>query len=131
MSISHRVLENDFYLLKLDRPLSGRWAKELEQKFEDAHTRGARRVIVDFEDVAFVDSRGLAALVAGYKLFGSNKQNFRLAALQDQPTLLLELTMFDRIFQVCDNVAVAIDQKSKHQPQLRQSAPAFVSLPVA
>jgi anti-sigma B factor antagonist len=131
MSISHRVLENNLHLLKLDRPLSGRWATELEQKFEDACTRGARRVIVDLEDVAFVDSRGLAALVAGYKLFGSNKQNFRLAALQEQPTLLFELTMFNRIFQICDSVAAAISQKSRRQSQVTQSAPAFVSQPIA
>jgi anti-sigma B factor antagonist len=102
MSISHRILETDVHLLKLNRPLSGRWANELEQKFKDVLNRGAKRVIVDLEDVPFVDSRGLAALVEGYKTFGSNGQNFRLAALQEQPRLLLELTMFDKIFDLCN-----------------------------
>jgi anti-sigma B factor antagonist len=102
MNILHRVLDADVHLLKLNRPLSGRWATELEQKFKDALNRGAKRVIVDLEDVPFVDSRGLAALVKGYKTFGSNGQNFQLAALQEQPRLLLELTMFDKIFDLCN-----------------------------
>jgi anti-anti-sigma factor len=108
MTILHRVLEKDLHLLKLNRPLNGHQAKELEQAFSDAFSCGARRVVVDLEDVPFVDGQGLAALVTGYKLFGHNNQNFRLAALQEQPTLLLELTMFNRIFHVFDNVAAAV-----------------------
>jgi anti-sigma B factor antagonist len=126
MSILHRTLDTDVHLLKLSRPLSGRWANELEQKFNDALSRGAKRVIVDLEDVPLVDSRGLAALVKGYKTFGSNGQNFQLAALQEQPRLLLELTMFDRIFQVFDTVAEAIESIPYHSIQFVQEARAFV-----
>jgi anti-anti-sigma factor len=106
--------------------LSGRWANELEQKCKDALNRGARRVIVDLADVPLVDSRGLAALVEGYKTFGSNKKNFQLAALQEQPKLLLELTMFDRIFQVFDSVAEATESIPHHSIQFVQEVRAFV-----
>ena len=126
MSILHRILETDVHLLKLNRPLSGRWANELEQKFKDALDRGARQVVVDLEDVPLVDSRGLAALVKGYKTFGSNGQTFQLAALQEQPRLLLELTMFDRIFQVFDSVAEAIESIPQHSIQFVQETRAFV-----
>jgi anti-anti-sigma regulatory factor len=71
----------------------------------------------------------LAALVAGYKLFGSDKQNFSLAALQEQPKLLFELTMFDRIFQIFDTVGEASrPMPAQHKPLLGR-APAFVSQP--
>jgi anti-sigma B factor antagonist len=126
MSILHHVLETDIHLLKLNRPLSGRWAKELERKFRDAFNRGARQVIIDLEEVPFVDSRGLAALVAGYKIFGSKRQNFRLAAPQDQPKLLFELTMFNRIFQIFDSVTGATAPKVSGQTEL-QHTPAVVS----
>jgi len=131
MTILHRVLEKDLHLLKLNRPLNGRQATELEQSFKDAFNCGAKRVVVDLEEVPFVDGQGLAALVTGYKLFGRSNQNFRLAALQDQPTLLLELTMFDRIFQVFDNVAAAVLLKPGHQSPARRSAPVFAPQPVA
>ena len=126
MSILHRILETDVHLLKINRPLSGRWANELEQKFKDALDRGARQVVVDLEDVPLVDSRGLAALVKGYKTFGSNGQTFQLAALQEQPRLLLELTMFDRIFQVFDSVAEATESIPQHSIQFVQETRAFV-----
>jgi anti-sigma B factor antagonist len=125
MSILHRTLNADVHLLKINRPLSGRWANELEQKFKDALDRGARRVVVDLEEVPLVDSRGLAALVKGYKIFGSNGQNFQLAALQEQPRLLLELTMFDRIFQVFDSVAEATESIPHHSIQFVQEARTF------
>lgn len=130
MNIIHRELARDVDLLKLNRPLNGRWAKELELKFQDAFHRGAKRVVVDLQDVPFVDCLGLAALVAGYRLFGSNRQNVVLVGLQDQPTLLLELTMFDRIFQVFDSVAEVMGSQPFRQEQVHQPVPTFASQPV-
>jgi anti-anti-sigma factor len=129
MSIIHRELARDVDLLKPNRPLNGRWAKELELKFQEAFHRGARWVVVDLQDVPFVDCLGLAALVAGYKLFGSKKQNVVLVGLQDQPTLLLELTMFDRIFIVFDSVAEVMGSQSFRQEQVHQPAPKFAPQP--
>jgi anti-anti-sigma factor len=129
MSIIHRVLDRNIHLLQPNQPLNGRWAKELELKFQDAQHRGARQVIVDLTNVSFVDCSGLAALVAGYRLFGRNhKQNFQVVALQDQPKLLLELTMFDRIFSVAGSIAEAMGTPSSRQPQRHQPVPALVSL---
>ena len=112
MSIASTVLKANSHLLKVNGPLNGQSAQALEQKFWDVHGCGASHVIVDLANVPFIDSRGLAALVKGFKVFGSEKQNFRLAALQDQPKLLLELTMFDKIFQVFDTVEEALGSKS-------------------
>jgi anti-sigma B factor antagonist len=130
MSILPRVINKDLQVLKVDRPLSGRCADELEQKFADARSYGVKHVVVDLEDTAYIDSRGLAALVAGYKLFGSDKHNFRLAAPQDQPKLLFELTMFDRIFAVFDNVVDAVGVTVAHRQPARRMTPSFVSQPV-
>jgi anti-sigma B factor antagonist len=128
MSILHRILDKDLHVLKINRPLNGRSAKELEQKFQEAFDCGAKRVIVDLEEVPFIDSSGLSALVIGYRLFGHDSHNFRLAAPQEQPKLLFELTMFNRIFQVFDTLTSAIETKAAIWPRLRQHAPAFASL---
>jgi anti-anti-sigma factor len=76
------------------------------QLFRDISRQGAEKVIVNLEDVPLIDSHGLAALVIGLKIFDDGKK-LRLAAPQAQPRLLLELTMFDRIFQISDSVADA------------------------
>ena len=108
MSISHTMLGANVHQLKINGPLNGRQAQALEQKFWDVHGCGAKQIIIDLEDVPFIDSQGLTALVRGFKVFGSKKHDFRLAALSDQPRLLLELTMFNRIFQVFDTVDEAV-----------------------
>ncbi len=104
--ISHTVLENGVHLINLSQPLHATIAQETMQLFRDASRQGAEKMIVNLEKVPFIDSQGLAALVFGLKLFG-NKSNFCLAAPQLQPRLLFELTSFDQIFYLCDNVAAA------------------------
>jgi anti-anti-sigma regulatory factor len=88
------------------------------------------RVVVDLADVPFIDSPGLALLVAGYHLFGSRPQNFRLAALQKQPQLLLELTGFDHIFQCFATASEALAAEPAlppRSPGYRLPAPKFVT----
>jgi anti-anti-sigma factor len=104
--ISHTVLENDLHLINLSQPLQAALARETMQLFRDISRQGAGRVIVNLEDVPFIDSHGLAALVVGLKIFDDG-ENLRLAAPQAQPKLLFELTMFDRIFHIADSVAEA------------------------
>ena len=104
--IAHTILENEVHLIQPNRALHADLASETIQLFRDISSRGAKKVIVNLEHVPFIDSHGLAALVIGLKIF-DNGQNLRLAAPQAQPRLLFELTMFDRIFQIADNVASA------------------------
>jgi anti-anti-sigma factor len=58
---------------------------------------GVPRVVVDMAEVPFVDSRGLMALLHGFRLFGSDRRRFRLVGLQDQPRLLLQITGADQL----------------------------------
>jgi anti-anti-sigma factor len=131
MSITQRKLAGNVYLIELSGPLNVTHAEEVGQCFEKMAAKGVERVVVNLARVPFIDGPGLAALVAGYKLFG-NGQNFRLAGLQIQPKLVLELTGFDRIFQVLDAVTEtpAVEPtaavKSSRQIQSSHHAPAYV-----
>jgi anti-sigma B factor antagonist len=104
--ISHTVLENDIHLIDLNQPLHAQQAREAMQLFREMSQQGVKKVIVNLENVPFIDSHGMAALVVGLKIFDDGG-NLRLAAPQAQPKLLLELTMFDRIFSITDSVAEA------------------------
>lgn len=87
-------------VLNLNEPLNGRHADRVEQLFREMSTRGVECVVVNLREVPFIDSRGLATLIAGYEVFGGRAKNFRLAAVQEQPQLVLELTGFDQVFEV-------------------------------
>lgn len=105
MTISHTVLDHEVVLVKLDQPLHAQAARETMRLFNDLAQRGAQKVIVNLENVPFIDSHGLATLAAGLKLFDG--RNLRLAAPQAQPKLLFELTAFDQVCHIADSVAGA------------------------
>ncbi len=98
MSVGHRESTLDVHLVQLSGPLNVRRAADVIQLFRDLCNQGIERVLVNLAHVPFIDSRGLAALIAGYRLFGSDSQNFRLTGIQDQPRLVFELTGFDQVF---------------------------------
>jgi anti-anti-sigma factor len=100
-----REAASERYLVSLSGPLNINRSEDIIQLFRDLAKRGMKRVVVNLEDVPFVDSQGLAALIAGYKIFGSDARNFRLIGIQDQPGLVFELTGFNRIFQTDTNSA--------------------------
>lgn len=104
--ISHTVLDNGVHLVNLEQPLHASQARETMQLFREMSQQGAEKVIVNLENVPFIDSHGLAALVVGLKIFDDGEK-LRLVAPQDQPRLLFELTMFDQIFHITENVAEA------------------------
>ncbi len=126
MSLSSNESVADIHIVKLNGPLNVSQAEAVIQRFRDIAEQSPEQVVVDLEDVRFIDSRGLFALVTGYKLFGSESQNFRLAAPQDQPKLLFELTGFDHIFQIFDTVAEAVAAESNIEIQLPMNPPAYV-----
>ena len=105
--LSHSKIDMEIHLVNLAGPLNENQFEEVTRIFKDIAEQGIKRVVVSLAEVPLIDSRGLAALIAGYKFFGSEPKNFRLAALQDQPRLVFELTGFDNIFQIFDTVAAA------------------------
>ena len=112
MRILHNILEADIHLLKLNGPLSGPVAEEIKQTIKGIYDQGAKHIIVNLEEVPFIDSRGLAVLAVALKSPGYDGRTFCLVAPQPQPKLVFELTGFDRIFQIFDNVAEAVAQPS-------------------
>jgi anti-anti-sigma factor len=104
MSSVYREAAEDNHLVTLTGPLNALRAERTVQLFQDISEHGIERVVVNLEDVPFIDSSGLAALIAGYKIFGSDADNFQLIGAQDQPRLVFELTGFDHIFRTDDHL---------------------------
>jgi anti-anti-sigma factor len=108
-------------LVRPSGPLNSGQAEALMHIFWKFSTHGVRRVIVALDDVPFIDSHGLAALITGFRLFG----DFRLVGAQDQPKLLFELTGFDRVFQSSESLAHISAAKASIQalPVARRQSP--------
>ena len=65
-------------------------------------------LIVDLEQVDYMDSSGVATLVEGLQLTGRYKGSFRIASLNDGVREVFELARLDKVFDVYDNLDQAL-----------------------
>ena len=108
MEISSKSVSPNVSVVSLNGALNARSAEEAKQNFRNLVEEGITQVIVDLNEVPFIDSSGLAALVSGLKTLGGEASNLKLAAPQSQARLLFELTMFDRVFEIHDTIDDAL-----------------------
>ncbi|HEU0265271.1 MAG TPA: STAS domain-containing protein, partial [Geobacterales bacterium] len=70
---------------------------------------GKKGILVDLNDVRFIDSSGLGALVSGFKNAISHQGTLKLAGLQSQVKSMFELTRLHRVFEIFDSAAEGLD----------------------
>ena len=75
-------------------------AKKLRSKIDINIRKGANIFIVDFKNVYFMDSSGLAALVLIHKRIQAAGGKLFLVSISAPVRLLFELTSLDRVFQI-------------------------------
>ena len=109
MELSHQALEPDLVIVSLKGRLDANGSPEVKTLLKDLVETGHLKIIVDLQEVPFIDSSGLAALVSGLKTLGGEASNLKLAAPQSQARLLFELTMFDRVFEIHDSIDDALN----------------------
>ena len=90
---------------RLDAHNSGDLKLEMNRLFGE----GRKNILVDLEDVRFIDSSGLGALVSGFKNAISNQGNMKLASLQPQVKSMFELTRLHRVFEIFTTSSEALD----------------------
>ena len=70
--------------------------------------QGRPHIVVDLSGTTFMDSSGLGALIAGLKTARQAGGNLRIAALNEQVQMVLELTNLDRVLRPYPTVAEAL-----------------------
>ena len=67
-------------------------------------------LIVDMENVDFIDSQGLQKLLGCLKLMQSQNSNLTLTSLQSSVRLVFEITRIDQLFAIFPNVDSCMSQ---------------------
>jgi anti-sigma B factor antagonist len=104
MEITQSTIDEQTCVISLNGTLNARSADQVKDAFREVVGKGIRQVILNLADVPFIDSSGLAALVSGLKTLNEKDGSLKLAALQSQADLLFKLTMFDKVFEIFDDV---------------------------
>jgi anti-sigma B factor antagonist len=81
---------------------------DLHAVLDDLVLRGERNYVIDLSGVTFMDSSGLAALAKLYKRIRIGQGDVRLCGLRGELRRIIELTRFDRVFDIFDDRAAAL-----------------------
>jgi len=86
----------------------GSQAGSFRQAIED-HLATSNVILVDLQEVKFMDSSGLGAIVAALKTVRSAGGQLYLCALNQQVKMLFELTSVDQVFELFPNRAAFVE----------------------
>jgi anti-sigma B factor antagonist len=89
---------------RLDAHNSG----ELKEQILKTLQEGARHVVIDLNEVSFIDSSGLGALLSGYKNASQRSGTFVLSGLQPRVLSMFELTRLNRVFEIYPRLQDAV-----------------------
>ena len=83
--------------------LDGTQAQQFRSEIGKAVDAGHKIILVDLQDVTFMDSSGLAALVLALKTVRSAGGKLCVCSTNDQVRMLFELTSMTSVFEMFDN----------------------------
>ena len=69
-------------------------------------------LLLDMENVGFIDSQGLQKLLVALRLMQSQKSNLLLCSLQPSVSLVFEISRFDQMFGIFPNFDTYMNQFS-------------------
>lgn len=80
--------------------LDGTQAIQLRQQISEKLDKKTDIVLIDLQEVTFIDSSGLGALVSALKMVRTRGGKLYVCSINDQVRMLFELTSMDRVFKI-------------------------------
>ncbi|GAB4262296.1 MAG: STAS domain-containing protein [Methylomicrobium sp.] len=93
---------------RIDAHNSGDLKAFLLERIEEGDTH----IVVQLQQVKFIDSSGLGALLAGFKHAAAKSGKLSLAAMQPQVLSMFELTRLNRVFEIYGDLDEATASES-------------------
>ncbi|NEQ43524.1 MAG: STAS domain-containing protein [Leptolyngbya sp. SIOISBB] len=80
--------------------LDGAATNELKNQVMDLLDDNTESVLVDMQDITFMNSTGIGAMVAILKALKAQNKSLYLCGLSDQVKMIFQLTKMDRVFKI-------------------------------
>ena len=95
-------------VLNLEGRFDAYSAPQVNEWLDEATRHESPQIVVNMENVVFVDSTALATLVQAMKRCRQTKGDLRLSNLKQPVQMIFELTRLDRAFEICPSEEEAI-----------------------
>jgi len=89
---------------RLDASVSSVVKKHIHKLIED----GATQVILDLQELEFLDSSGLGGLISCLRKVKENKGEIKLTNLRPEVRSIFDITRVARLFHICKDVSEAL-----------------------
>lgn len=96
--------------------LEGEASAKFKQRLKALIAEGHASVVVDLENVAFLDSDGLAALISALKCQRETSGSLSLANVSEAVEAVLRITRLARVFDVHPSVDAAVAAVGRRHP---------------
>ena len=92
-----------FEVLQPTGILDGNHGNELRNQVMDLVRDGNRTILIDFQEISFMNSSGIGALVATLKAIRASGAALYICSLSAQVKVIFSLTKMDRVFKPFEN----------------------------
>ena len=75
-------------------------APELKSKLNEILDTKGTKLVLNLENIRFIDSTGIGALISALKTARQNDGNFQLSSVQQEVYSLLALMKLDKVFDI-------------------------------
>ena len=100
--------KNGVVLLKLNGEVDVYTAPKLKSRLVDLVDQGKFKIVVDLEEVDFMDSSGLGVLVGGLKRVRSHEGAIALICTQENILKIFRITGLVKVFPIFENQDQAV-----------------------
>jgi stage II sporulation protein AA (anti-sigma F factor antagonist) len=101
INIESYLTDEGILVFKLTGELKIVTAEESKDKIKSViEEKKADKVVLDLNELTFLDSAGLAAFISAYKLLATLGGNLVIAGLKDQPKTIFEISNMQKIIPV-------------------------------
>ncbi|MEP1096925.1 MAG: STAS domain-containing protein [Cyclobacteriaceae bacterium] len=105
-----------------DEKVDSSIAPELKSEFMTLNQDGVKSIIIDMEDVKYVDSSGLSAFLVGNRSFTDNGA-FVLYNVTDHVMKLISISQLDKVMTILPTKEEAVDYVFMTEIEKGQSSP--------
>lgn len=107
MNLTQEIINGYQVLVIHDQRIDAHNSAELAERLAQLIERGEKQIVVNLQQVRFIDSSGLGALLSGYKQMNAKSGKFALSNIQTQVLSMFEMTRLNRVFDIYADVGEA------------------------
>ncbi|WP_305909218.1 STAS domain-containing protein [Methylomarinum sp. Ch1-1] len=105
MNLKHEKLNGYLILQICEERIDAHNSVELKETVLKLIEQGEINIVVKLDQVRFIDSSGLGALLSGFKNAAARSGKLVLSNIQNQVLSMFELTRLNRVFEIYADIS--------------------------